>query len=69
MAAVLLSWIAFAANSTIVRIRPWWGVTLPLAGVLTAYLIARAMVLTLRSGGIEWRGTRYSLDELRANRY
>jgi glycosyltransferase involved in cell wall biosynthesis len=68
-AAVVLAWAAFAANSGIVKIRPWWGITLPLAGLLTAYLIARAMVVTLRSGGIEWRGTRYSLDELRANRY
>jgi glycosyltransferase involved in cell wall biosynthesis len=67
-AAVVLAWAAFAANSRIVKIRPWWGITLPLAGVLTAYPIARAMVVTLRSGGIEWRGTRYSLDELRANR-
>ena len=67
--AVVLSWAAFAANSGIVKIRPWWGVTLPLAGVLTAYLIARATVLTLQSGGIEWRGTRYSLDELRENRF
>jgi glycosyltransferase involved in cell wall biosynthesis len=68
-AAVVLSWAAFAVNSRIVQMRPWWGITLPLAGVLTAYLIARAMVVTLRSGGIEWRGTRYSLDELRANRF
>jgi glycosyltransferase involved in cell wall biosynthesis len=67
--AVVLAWIAFAANSTIVKIRPWWAITLPLAGVLIAYLIARSMVVTLRSGGIEWRGTRYSIDELRANRF
>jgi glycosyltransferase involved in cell wall biosynthesis len=68
-AAVVLAWAAFAANSGIVKIRWWWGATLPLAGVLTAYLIARAMVVTLWSGGIEWRGTRYSLDELRENRF
>ncbi len=68
-AAVILAWTAFAVNSGIVKIRPWWGITLPLAGLLTAYLIARAMVVTLWSGGIEWRGTRYSLQELRANRY
>jgi hypothetical protein len=67
--AVVLAWLAFAANSTIVKIRPWWAITLPLAGVLTAYLIARSMLVTLRSGGIEWRDTRYSLEELRANRF
>jgi glycosyltransferase involved in cell wall biosynthesis len=68
-AAVVLAWTAFAANSGIVKLRVWWAATLPLAGVLTAYLIARAMVVTLRSGGIEWRGTRYSLDELRTQRF
>src|SRR5581483_4043667 len=35
-------------------------VTLPLAEQLTAYPIAPAVV-TLRSGGIEWRGTRSAL--------
>jgi hypothetical protein len=28
----------------------------------------RAMTMNLSDGGIEWRGTRYSLAELRANR-
>jgi hypothetical protein len=67
--AVVLAWTAFVANSRMVKMRPWWAITLPVAGVLTAYLIARAMVVTMRSGGIEWRGTRYSLNELRANRF
>jgi len=40
----------------------------PLASVLFAWMILRSMIVTLWNGGIEWRGTRYSLKELRANR-
>jgi glycosyltransferase involved in cell wall biosynthesis len=69
MTAVVLAWTTFAANCGMVKLRPWWGITLPLAGVLMAYLIARAMVVTLRSGCIEWRGTRYSIDDLKSNRF
>jgi hypothetical protein len=68
-AVVALAWVAFAANSRIVKLRVWWAITLPLAGLLTAYLIARTMIVTLRSGGIEWRGTRYSLNQLKSNRF
>jgi glycosyltransferase involved in cell wall biosynthesis len=35
------------------------------ATAIFAYAIARSTVLTLARGGVEWRGTRYPLDELR----
>jgi len=37
----------------------------PVSTVLFVYTMLRSMYLTLRNDGIEWRGTRYSLDELR----
>jgi hypothetical protein len=43
--------------------------TLPLAGLISLYLIMRAALLTVRNGGIELRGMRYSLDQLRATRF
>lgn len=43
----------------------WAGLFFPLAGVLLVYIMLRSTWLCLRRGGIMWRGTFYSLDELR----
>lgn len=40
----------------------------PIVSVLFAWIILRALVLNLAQGGIVWRGTFYSLAELRRNR-
>lgn len=37
----------------------------PVSTALFIYTLLRSMVLTLWNGGIEWRGTKYSLEELR----
>jgi glycosyltransferase involved in cell wall biosynthesis len=43
-----------------------WNVLLvPFAAVLLIYTLLRSMVTTLRQGGVVWRGTFYSLKELR----
>lgn len=39
----------------------WW----PVSGLVLLFIVWRAVLLTLRRGGIDWRGTHYSLDELR----
>ena len=47
----------------------WWhGLFLPLGAAVFGYAVLRSMVVTLRRGGIVWRGTFYPLRELRANR-
>jgi len=38
------------------------------SSLLGLFILWRAILRTLWTGGIEWRGTRYSLAELRANR-
>jgi len=43
-------------------------IAFPVAMLLFAYVVLRSMAVTLRNGGIDWRGTHYSLAELRANR-
>jgi hypothetical protein len=40
----------------------------PAAAAVVAYTILRSMVVTLRRGGIDWRGTFYSLETLRRAR-
>jgi hypothetical protein len=42
----------------------WW----PVSAFLILFILWRGVVLTLRRGGIVWRGTVYPLDELRAAR-
>jgi len=37
----------------------------PVSTCLVMYAVARSMVLTIRQGGIVWRGTKYPLEELR----
>lgn len=48
--------------------RAWHGLFLPVGIAVLDYAIVRSMVLALGRGGIIWRGTRYPLRDLRANR-
>ena len=47
------------------RVPAYYVVLHPVSTILFSYAIARSMVVTLAQGGIEWRGTKYSLEELR----
>lgn len=37
----------------------------PISGLISCYALLRAMVVVLRAGGMTWRGTFYSLEDLR----
>jgi len=67
-AAVVIEFVLYAGAAREQRVSPLYGLGFPLASLLFLYIIWKAALMTLRNGGIEWRGTRYSLDELRANR-
>ena len=58
----------FAMNAGMVGMSRWWYLALPVGAMAGVYLMLRAMILNLTQGGIEWRGTRYRLEELRRNR-
>ena len=49
------------------RISLGWVLTFPIALVLVLYAMLRSMILTLRRGGVIWRGTFYPLHDLRRN--
>lgn len=49
----------------VMRISMLYAFTLPLAAVVFAYMLARSAFITLKQGGIFWRGTFYSLELLR----
>jgi len=50
------------------RASAFYCLTLPLGAALLTYMLLRSTLITLRQGGITWRGTFYSLDELRRSR-
>lgn len=66
--ACLALMAAYFGSAAAARSRPWLAVLYPVAALLFLWVFARNVVLTLVEGGIEWRGTRYSLEELKANR-
>jgi hypothetical protein len=49
------------------RISVAWVFTFPVALALVLYAMLRSMILTIRQGGVVWRGTFYPLSELRRN--
>lgn len=48
-------------------VSPWFGLFFAPATAIVLYGFVRSMVLTLARGSVEWRGTRYTLTELRQN--
>ena len=46
----------------------WHCVGIPVTALLFQYIVWRATLKTLWNNGIDWRGTHYSLQELKANK-
>jgi len=65
---VLLLTILFADCATFHGSRRWYAAGFPLATLLFVWIIIRTTTLNLVRGGICWRGTFYSLAELKKNR-
>jgi hypothetical protein len=65
-ALALLSMFAiYAGMSLRTKIAPYYFFLHPVSTLLFNYALLRSMVVTLRDGGVTWRGTKYPLDELR----
>ncbi len=67
-------WITVAAIVLIYRaygrisgFSAWYAALFPVGALLMIVALLRSMVVTWRQGGVLWRGTFYSLDELRAS--
>lgn len=61
---VALCWDAARFSNS----RPWFGLGFPFATLLFVYILWRSMLTTIFNDGINWRGTHYSLAELKANK-
>jgi len=64
---VTYAWIGlvYAADRRVTQVSPWLVVFFAPATAIVAFAFLRSMVLTLARRGVDWRGTRYSLKELR----
>ena len=67
-ATAIAQMIGYTGAALAKRSRPWLAPLYPVAALIFAWIVGAAVVRTLLRRGIEWRGTFYSLDELRANR-
>ena len=67
-AAVALILFQFAGMAWQQKVPVWYGVLFPVASAMIIVVMWNATLYALRHRGIEWRGTHYPLDELRANR-
>jgi GT2 family glycosyltransferase len=57
----------YALSGRSSRISLFYAPTLPVGAVVVVYSMLRSMVITVVRGGVVWRGTFYSLTELRAH--
>jgi hypothetical protein len=64
--ALLGAWIATAIAYRAAGERFVTGLGAPFGALLAAFALARSTAVTLARGGVDWRGTFYSLAELRA---
>ncbi len=57
--------LAYAANRRVTQVSPWLAVFFAPATAIVLFATVRSMILALKRNGVEWRGTRYPLEELR----
>jgi hypothetical protein len=56
---------AYFANRKVTHASPWFALLFAPASAILLFAVVRSVILTLARGGVEWRGTRYPLAELK----
>jgi glycosyltransferase involved in cell wall biosynthesis len=59
--------LIYRAYGRVSRISAWYALVFPVGALLMIFTLLRSMVVTWRQGGVQWRGTLYTLEELRRN--
>ncbi|MGD1090210.1 MAG: glycosyltransferase, partial [Verrucomicrobiota bacterium] len=57
--------LTYVANRRVTQVPPWLAMFFAPSTAILLYAILRSMILTLKRGGVSWRGTLYPLAELR----
>jgi glycosyltransferase involved in cell wall biosynthesis len=60
--------LIFYSISNVMLFPIWFGFLLPVGAAFQLYILVRSVYLNLKHQGITWRDTKYSLDELKANK-
>ena len=68
LAALVVLVISFCDNARFLGLRRWYVLGFPCATLLFIYILWKSALTAIFRGGIDWRGTRYSLKELRSNK-
>lgn len=63
--SVLIAMCFHFGVDVVMRVSPLYCLTLPIGALIFSYMILRSTIVTLRQGGIVWRGTFYPLADLR----
>ncbi len=63
--AALSIFCIYVGMSSRSEISPLYFVLHPIGALLSAFTVVRSMLLTLKQGGVVWRGTLYPLEELK----
>jgi hypothetical protein len=66
--AIAMCAATYWGMSTITGASPLYFLTYPIASGLGVYTLLRSAFLVVRDGGVTWRGTKYSLAELRGRK-
>lgn len=64
LASIIALYVLSRSHS---RISAWYAALFPVGAVLFLYSLLRSLATTVQDGGVTWRGTFYSLAELRRN--
>ena len=59
--------LIYRAFGRISGISAWYAALFPVGALLMIFALLRSMVVTWKQGGVRWRGTLYTLEELRRN--
>jgi glycosyltransferase involved in cell wall biosynthesis len=59
--------LTYAANRRVTQMSPWLAILSAPAAAVLMFALMRSTFLTLKRGGVQWRGTFYPLEELRRN--
>jgi glycosyltransferase involved in cell wall biosynthesis len=66
--AVAMIALAYTLTGRYMASSPWMFLTCPIAALVFAFATLQSAFIAVRDGAITWRGTKYSLEELRKKR-
>jgi glycosyltransferase involved in cell wall biosynthesis len=67
-AIIIIRMLSYVHGFSNIGVNPWYSIWSLVTPYVSIYIAIKAAVITTRNKGIIWRGTFYSLDELKTNR-